>query len=463
MPYKPLLIPTPWAILLCKFKGDNSTPPHPRKFYEDLFTSVGVGTQGMVDFFRDMSHGRLDLSGSQIFPPEGWGDGWLTLLHSKEEYDKIVTVRQLYDVTRKGVEPPDPNYVFRTWAEEAATLYHPDVPRVDLTKFSGVVAVANVGSVGLVGWIGDMRAICDEFSVKPSLLGQEMGHGYGLYHSRLHDSEVDYQDPYDIMSTRGAYMARHPAYDSIGWPLIRDYGKSIGPGLNAANMVSRGWLDYSRVKKITYGAAETVDLRPLHRLDLPGSLAISVDKYFIEFRMNEGWDAAFPTPVVLIHFFEENHSYLMEPILTKKGDKFEIKEGEHTAFYYHLKIELLDIDVGKRSARISIDYSPLSIPPEIRYKWPWEYISPAIPSTHLGPGEDIVIVYEKMIRTPQWSLRPILKALADISSSERFDNEDIRRRALETIIKIADEELRLDTQTGVAPPRDLGGQSQQST
>lgn len=290
-----------------------------------------------------------------------------------------------------------------------------------------------------------------------------MGHGYGLDHSRLHDLERDYQDPYDIMSTRSAYMARHPAYDSIGIPAYKDYQKSIGPGLNAANMDSRGWLDYSRVKKITTGV-ETVDLRPLHRLDLLGFLAISVDNYFIEFRMNEGWDAAFPTPVVLIHFFEGNHSYLMEPILTNKGDKFEIKEGEHTAFYYHLKIQLLDIDVGKRSARISIDYSPLRLPPIFYYKWPWEYISPAIPLTHLAPGNDIVIVNEKIIRTPQWSLRPILKSLADISSSERFNNENIRRRALETIIEIADEELmRMNTQIGVAPPRDLGGQSQQST
>src|SRR5690242_20288083 len=124
------MVSTPWAILLCKFKGDTSGPPHPRKFYEDSFASVG--TQGMVDFFRDMSHGMLDLSGSQIFPPDGWGDGWFTLLHSKAEFDKIVAARDAFDKlppARKGVEPPHPTAVFRAWADEAATLYHPDVPK----------------------------------------------------------------------------------------------------------------------------------------------------------------------------------------------------------------------------------------------------------------------------------------------------------------------------------------------
>ena len=128
-----------------------------------------------------------------------------------------------------------------------------------------------------------------------------------------------------------------------------------------------------------------------------------------------------------------------------------------------LKVQLLEIDTGKRSARISIDYSPVSIPPIIYYKWPWEYTSPAIPLTPLGPWKDIVIVNDRLIRTPQWPLRPILKSLADISSSYEFSNEDIRRRihqeALKTIIKVANRELEEledlhNHDEGVASPHD---------
>lgn len=154
--------------------------------------------------------------------------------------------------------------------------------------------------------------------------------------------------------------------------------------------------------------------------------------------MNQDWDAGFRTPVVIIHSFEGNHSYLMNEILRNKGDKFEFGNS---------KIQLLDIDAGKQSARISINYSRLSVPPIIYYKWPWEYISPAIPLTPLGPGKDIAIVNEKIIRMPRWSLRPILKSLADISSSYEFNNEDIskkiRQEALQTIIKIANKNSKI--------------------
>ena len=113
-------------------------------------------------------------------------------------------------------------------------------------------------------------------------------------------------------------------------------------------------------------------------------------------------------------------------------------------FNYHLKVEVLDIDSVKKQATISIDYSPPTIDiDDARFIIPWEYESPAIPFTRrMG---DIAIVNEKIKSTPQWSLLPIVKSLADISSSERFKNQDIRRtireESLETIIRIASEEL----------------------
>lgn len=37
-----------------------------------MFTTAGAGTLNMVDYFDKMSHGNVDLSGSQVF-------GWCTL------------------------------------------------------------------------------------------------------------------------------------------------------------------------------------------------------------------------------------------------------------------------------------------------------------------------------------------------------------------------------------------------
>jgi len=59
-----------------------------------------------------------------------------------------------------------------------------------------------------------------------------MGHVYGLNHSRVDGSDVDYQDPWDIMSAADVYSAPDPG----------DEFTLIGPGLNAANMRSpAGW------------------------------------------------------------------------------------------------------------------------------------------------------------------------------------------------------------------------------
>lgn len=269
------------------------------------------------------------------------------------------------------------------------------------------------------------------------------------------------------------FAQKHPTYDSISWPLHPSVGLSIGPGLNAANMDSCGWLDYKRVRKIIDGVKTVVDLHPLHEYHLPGTLAIYVDKYYIEFRMNDGWDAGFTSgPVVLIHYLEGDHSYIM-PSTTgyyglTKGSRFEIKEGEGR-LYHHLIIEVVDIDVGKRTANVSIDYSPLSLKDE-RYILPWEYISPAIPLTRVRPAKEIAIVNEKIIRTPQWSLRQIIKSLADISSSEQFNNEEIvdtiRSEALKTIIKTAEEELHELHSHGlynIGSPSEVDKQSHEST
>ncbi len=115
-----MTISTPWAILLCKFKGDESTPLHPRSFYENLFTSTEAGTHSQANFFHSNSHRILDLTKSRIFPTT---DGELFLEHSRDEFDKVVKARIEWLNDPKGVESPDSNYTFLRWAEEAATLH----------------------------------------------------------------------------------------------------------------------------------------------------------------------------------------------------------------------------------------------------------------------------------------------------------------------------------------------------
>jgi hypothetical protein len=323
---------TPWAILLCKW-SDHNDEPKPRNFFEDLFTEAGSGTFNMVDYFFAMSHETIDLTGSQVF-------GWFTLPKAKTDYAGNVGTPPSGQINRQGLVD-----LARSTAVSGG---------VDLTQYYGVVVVMNV-LTDLFGG-GGRQALCDPGSFEPTVLGQEMGHGYGLAHSRVDGSTGDYQDPWDTMST----------WDSCYWA-DNDQYTLIGPGLNAANMRGQGWLDEVRVWRASSTAfSQEIELRPLHRHDMPGFLAAEVPGtpggFLVEFRMNEAWDAGFPRSAVLVHRFEDNHSYRMigigghSDLVTSTGDPHSHSRAWRRGVWWHPR--------GRR--RIHRDWRPCRAraPPE---------------------------------------------------------------------------------------------------
>lgn len=162
---------TPWAILLCKFKNDQSDPPVPdfRTICDRFFTNPSAGYNA-VRFFSEMSHGNLDLSGSQVL-------GWFTI--NANQADSL------------------PQGTLMNLAKQAAVN-----AGVDLNRFFGSILIMNL----MTGWAqgspdhdvcADWRRI-DGRNPDGTLgtrvdtgggngtevFGQEMGHGYGLNHSR---------------------------------------------------------------------------------------------------------------------------------------------------------------------------------------------------------------------------------------------------------------------------------------
>lgn len=342
---------TPWAVLLVCFSDDPEELPD-RALYERLYTTKGIGTMNMVDFFSDMSHGTVSIVGSQVF-------GWYRLAARRASY--------VGNATPKAGELDRDGLLNLAWATAAAATG--DL-RVDFADFAGTVVVP-YGPTELCGFLGGMAAICGSTAIQPSLIGQEMGHGYGLDHARRDGSEDDYMDPWDVMST--AAWPDHQA-DSPHWGR-----QSVGPGLNAWSMRSRGWLDESRVWKLSGTAAftTTIELRPLHRHDLPGLLAAEVGEYLVEFRMPELWDAAIPRACVLVHRFEDNHPYVMTAVRGTldlvEGDSFVDGHPEFVLGPYS-SVEVKSIDEHERKATIAISHRP-------RFK------EPALTGTTIGAVE----------------------------------------------------------------------------
>lgn len=304
---------TPWAVLLCKF-NDNNAEPFPVVYYRNLFTNAGVGLFNIVDFFRDYSHGNIDIGGSQVF-------GWLTLPES------------LAEAQAKGR-----GAIFGD-ARNAATARG-----IDLTPFWGVMVFTNV-PFQTFGVLNGRAACADSFGTQPFVLAQEVGHGYGLNHSMADGIAAEYQDQWDVMSALNSMGAPNPSFTKIG------------PGLNAANMESRGWLDSERVWSRAGWFDEEIQLRPHHRRDLPGYLVARVGIYYVELRIKEGWDAGISSPVVLVHRLEADRSWLMAG---PGGQRF-LPAGavfENTSSSTRCRVEVINIDPAERKATVRLSAQP---------------------------------------------------------------------------------------------------------
>jgi hypothetical protein len=102
--------PLPFALVLCGFT-DMPDLGIPRSTFEDFI--AGTGTGGMADYWKDASHGSIDLTGSKVF-------GWYQMQYSFFQHGGL----------RR-----------ETWTAEARRLARN--AGVDLSRFYGVVAVIN--------------------------------------------------------------------------------------------------------------------------------------------------------------------------------------------------------------------------------------------------------------------------------------------------------------------------------
>jgi hypothetical protein len=293
----------PLAIVLCKFT-DLTTEPQTAVYYEKLFNEKGAGQKGAFDYWRDVSYGKLDLTGTVV---KGW-------------YDVGMTVADFY---KKG-------------RQERVSICASKAVGVDFSKFAGVAAITNqtlgggdvfgAGPPQVVGGtlyqLGIMQANSD--TVQTVLL-HESGHSLGFEHSRTVTQQVDqddYGDPFDVMSCDGCR----------GTPALQGRG---GPGLNAVQLDRNGWIDASReIRDFTNASCNqrTFQMAAINHPEAPGYLearipasvfiqkigtSTTTDHYAIELRDKSGWDAGIGPNVVLIHMHgQDDYSYWVDPAST---------------------------------------------------------------------------------------------------------------------------------------------------
>ena len=227
----------PWVTLLCRYAGNPAEPEAPAYFVELMNNVFG----GMDHYWRQVSYNSINVPGTQV-------RGWYQLPSTQSQY----------------INDEDGMPLFGDLANDCMAAADADV---DFRNFVGVNLMFNAG-VGFAGGWGGQITLTRDGQTKSfrttwmppsgyrdqSVLGQEMGHGFGLKHSGGPGSNP-YDSSWDVMSQGGICNVTGP-------------GGCLGVHTIAFNKDVLGWIPASRkLTKTTFGTTRIT----LDRLGQPAS------------------------------------------------------------------------------------------------------------------------------------------------------------------------------------------------
>lgn len=274
----------PYAVILCRFKDE---PPHPDeakwlKFFTEAFTR---GTGGLVEYWQDASLGKIDVSGTRVFP-------WIEVSLTRKQGGFPPTTRE--DLTNAGIsaiqnstdpltgKPGDPITGF--FNQISCYMYRDNGEGKMIDGSTGPTNKTNLTAP----FDGDVTA-------------HEMGHSQGMQHDADWTGDTHYHDPSCIMSQHGAFI-------------VQPWGVVFGGAVCLPHLLLQGWM-YTRRMLFDSGAwttspnGITFQLAPNTEPALPAFLGASLSipeffpawEYLIEVVTASGWNQGVPgMPYVMI-------------------------------------------------------------------------------------------------------------------------------------------------------------------
>lgn len=266
----------PWLLLKCQFSDMNAQPQNDQ-FYRDMM----LGGAGLSAYWRDLSYGAWDLSGSTVV------DAW----------------------QRMSIKFADWKNLDRFQTAGACI----DSYSGNKSGFVNTISILNAdGDAGNAGG----RVLANPGSSNLTFLAHETGHTFGWWDHSFDDTNRksadwsapgEYFDNWDIMSAMNVYAFGHPQ------------AVVAGPEMNAAYRTKQSFIPGQRILRLTFDDVRRGVRTPIAALNRPeanGPLMVRIgtddnNYYTIEYRMQSGWDQGIPRATVLVHRVTKGISYLI--------------------------------------------------------------------------------------------------------------------------------------------------------
>lgn len=272
--------PQKWVTILCRFGDSTGVTPEPVTFFEDLMTF-------MDNYWKELSYDNINLSGSQVV-------GWFNLPQSRAAYLDDPTTHFAGHTLNFGKIAED-----CTAAADAA---------VNFPDFDGINLMFNQ-DLDCCSWGGSLTLTRDGVTEtyhmtwmatwgwgNQGVLGQEMGHGFGLPHSSG-PYAATYDSNWDVMSNAfGTCSLPGPDFGCVGVHTIGLHKDALG------------WIPDARRYVAT---SDPNQLIFIERLAQPGASEFLVAKipiggsttnfYTVESRKFVGFDNQVPGEAIVIH------------------------------------------------------------------------------------------------------------------------------------------------------------------